>query len=165
MATPCRAVFNAFHGRRALNPARRLWEGLKTAQRVTWLRIGCNHYVLALILAALVGGVVYFRDIAVGDGIMDLPAAEELGELPAGKPPHLTAPRDPPDNRYARRPPGHASTLSGCTGEAPQIGVPYGRVIPPRGFPTNHLPSWRQTVLTFSDLPMKTGGAPLNLEK
>lgn len=83
----CSAVFNAFHSRRVCIFTRRLWEGLKTAQGVTWLRIGCNHYVLALILAALVGGVVYFRDIAVGDGIMDLPAAEELGELPAGKPP------------------------------------------------------------------------------
>lgn len=28
-----KAVFNAFHSRRALHPARRLWEGLKTVGR------------------------------------------------------------------------------------------------------------------------------------
>ena len=39
-----KAVFNAFHGRRALHPARRLWEGLKTVLYVSCFRIEKGQY-------------------------------------------------------------------------------------------------------------------------
>lgn len=40
-----------------------------------------------------------------------------------------------------------------------------GPLMPPTILATNHLPSWRQTVLTFSDLPMKTSNLSTRLPK